>query len=126
MRVLRNLSKLPKPNQNKMKLLSLTYKITPEKEGGFSVFCLDWKSINTQGETIADCKKNAIEATELMIEVYKDGKLDKTAYPKIRNHAANPYNFQLTFDIETAKHIRLASIQKKAHLHPLRNIVAFL
>lgn len=90
------------------------------------MFCLDWKSINTQGETIADCKKNAIEATELMIEVYKDGKLDKTAYPKIRNHAANPYNFQLTFDIETAKHIRLASIQKKAHLHPLRNIVAFL
>lgn len=109
-----------------MKLLSLTYKITPEKEGGFSVFCLDWKSVITQGDTIADCKKNAIEATELMIEVYKDGKLDKKAYPKVRNHAANPYNFQLTFDIDTAKHINLGSIQKKARLHPLRNFVAIL
>ena len=107
-----------------MKLLTLTYKIKPEKEGGFSVFCLDWKSVITQGETISDCKKNAIEATELMIEVYKDGKLDKQAYPKIRNHAANPYTFQLTFDIDTARHIKLASIQKSIRIQPLKKLTA--
>ncbi len=96
-----------------MKLLSLTYKIAPEKEGGFSVFCLDWKTVYTQCETISECKKNAIEATELMLEVYKDGKLDKQAYPKIRNYAANPYLFQLTFDIDRARYIKLSSIRNK-------------
>jgi len=109
-----------------MKLLSLTYKIRPENEGGFSVQCLDWKSVITQGETIPECKKNAIEATELMLEVFNEGTLDKQAYPKIKNHPANPFYFQLTFDVDTARHVNLSSIHKKARLHPLRNFVAFL
>ena len=107
-----------------MKLLSLTYRINPEKDGGFSVHCLDWKSVFTQGETIAECRKNAIEATELMLEVLNDGKLDNTALPKIKSHSANPFHFQLTFDVEKSKHINLSKIQKKTKLNSLQNFMA--
>jgi predicted RNase H-like HicB family nuclease len=107
-----------------MKLLSLTYRISPEKEGGFSVKCLDWSSVFTQGDTIIECKKNAIEATEAILEIFNEGKLSKTVYPKVKNHAANPYNFQLTFNVETARHINLSSIFKKAKFHSLRSLTA--
>jgi len=109
-----------------MKLLSLTYKIRPEKEGGFSVLCLDWKSVITQGETISECKKNAIEATELMLEVLNEEAPDKKTYPKIKKHPAHPYHFQLTFDIETAKYIKPSSIYSKARFQPQNKFAAIL
>ncbi len=117
---------MPKVNLNKMKLLSLTFKLIPEKEGGFSVLCLDWKSVNTQGDTIYECKKNAIEATELMLEELMEGTLNKMSYPKIRTHTANPYYFQLTFDVETARHVKPSSIYKKARFQPLKKFAAVL
>jgi predicted RNase H-like HicB family nuclease len=107
-----------------MKLLSLTYRINPEKEGGFSVKCLDWSSVLTQGDTLIECKKNAIEATEAMLEILNEGKLVKSAFPKVKNHAANPYNFQLTFNVESARYIKLSSIFRKAKFHSLRNLTA--
>ena len=98
--------------------------MAPEKEGGYSVKCLDWSAVITQGDTIAECKKNAIEATEAMLEILKEGKLAKTVYPKVKNHAANPYHFQLTFDIESARYINPSSIFRKAKFHSLRSLTA--
>ena len=109
-----------------MKLLSLTFRLIPEKEGGFSVLCLDWRSVNTQGESISECKKNAIEATELMLEELSAGTLNQLSYPKIRTHAANPYYFQLTFDVETARHVKSSSIFKKTRFQPLKKFAAVL
>lgn len=107
-----------------MKLISLTYRISPEKEGGFSVKCLDWSPVMTQGETLAECKKNSIEATEAMLESLKEGKLAKSVYPKVKHHTANPYHFQLSFDVETGQYINLSSIFKKAKSHSLRSLTA--
>jgi len=104
---------LQKTRSNEMNLLSLTNNIIPEKEGGYSMKCLDWESVYTQGDTIPECKKSAIEATELVIELMNEGQLDKQSYPITGNHPANPYNFQLTFDIITAKYIILSGIHKK-------------
>jgi len=98
--------------------------MNPEKEGGYSVKCLDWSPVFTQGENIADCKKNAIEATEGMLEILKEGKLARSVYPKVKTHAANPYHFQLTFDVESAKHINLSRILKTAKFHSLRSLMA--
>lgn len=86
-----------------MDIITLTYKVTPEKEGGFSIVCLDWDGVITQGETMSECKKNAIEATELMLEVLKTHKIQK---PKIRAHQANIYHFQLSFDKSKCKVIK--------------------
>ena len=105
---------MQKTKSNEMNLLSLTYNIIPEKEGGYSVQCLDWESVYTQGDTIPECKKNAIEATELMIELMNEGRIDKQSYPMNGNHPANPYYFQLTFDIVTTKYINLSGIHKKS------------
>ncbi len=107
-----------------MKLLSLIYRMSPEKEGGFSVKCLDWSPVITQGDTIVECKKNAIEATEAMLEILKEGKLAKTVYPKVKNHAANPYHFQLTFDVESTRYINPSSIFRKVKFHSLRSLTA--
>ena len=107
-----------------MKLLSLTYRINPQKEGGFSVKCLDWSPVLTQGDTIIECKKNAIEATEAMLEILNEGKLAKSVYPKVKNHAANPYNFQLTFNVESARYINLSSLFRKAKFHSFRTLTA--
>ena len=107
-----------------MKLISFTYRITPEKEGGFSVKCLDWSPVFTQCESIAECKKNAIEATEAMLEILKEGKLAKTVYPKVKHHAANPSHFQLTFNVESARYINLSSIFRKTKFHSLRSLTA--
>jgi predicted RNase H-like HicB family nuclease len=107
-----------------MKLLSLTYRIIPEKEGGYSVKCLDWSPVITQGDNIIECKKNAIEATEAMPEILKEGKLAKAVYPKVKTHAANPYHFQLSFDVESARFIQPSSIFRKVKSHSLRSLTA--
>jgi predicted RNase H-like HicB family nuclease len=93
--------------------ISLTYKLSPEETGGFSVVCLDWDSVYTQGETIAECRKNAIEATEMMLDLLNSGQLDKSIYPKIKSHKAHPLNFQLTFDLGLAKHRTISRLPKK-------------
>jgi predicted RNase H-like HicB family nuclease len=105
-----------------MRYLSLTYKITPEKPEGFSVVCLDWDSVYTQGETVSECKKNTIEVTEMMIDLLNSNELDKSIYPKIRSHKAHPLNFQLTFDIDKAKHITISRLPGKGKFLNIREI----
>ena len=105
-----------------MNFLSLTYKLTPEKTGGFSVVCLDWDSVYTQGETVGECKKNAVEVTEMMIDLLNSGELDKSVHPKINRHKAHPMNFQLTFDIERAKHITISQLPKKGKFLTIKKI----
>ncbi|MEI6898343.1 MAG: type II toxin-antitoxin system HicB family antitoxin [Bacteroidota bacterium] len=99
-----------------MNLLSLTYRITPEKQGGFSVVCLDWSAVYTQGASIAECKKNAIEVTEMMIELLNSGSLDRLIHPKIKKNKAHPMNFQLTFDLDKSKHITISTLSKQSRL----------
>ena len=96
---------MQKQKNSKMKLLSLTYRVKPEKSGQFSVVCLDWDVVYTQAETMAMCRKNAIEVTEMMLELLNAGELDLAIYPKNKRHKAHPLNFQLTFDIDKAKHV---------------------
>lgn len=96
-----------------MKYISLTYRFTSEEGGGISVVCLDWDSVYTQGETIAQCKKNAIEVTEMMLDLLNSGELDKSIYPKIKSHKAHPLNFQLTFDLDRAKHCTISRMPRK-------------
>ena len=96
-----------------MKYISLTYKLFSEESGGFSVVCLDWDSVYAQGDTIAGCKKNAIEVTEMMLDLLNTGQLDKSIYPKIKSHKAHPLTFQLTFDLELAKHRTISRLPKK-------------
>ena len=78
----------------------------------------------TQGDSIVECKKNAIEATEAILEILKEGKLAKTVYPKVKNHGANPYHFQLTFDVESARYINLSTIFRKVKFHSLLGLTA--
>ncbi len=82
------------------KIITLTYKLYPESKG-YSVKCLDWQCVHTQGETILECKKNAKEATELMLPDLKNGTLHKLDYPKIKPHnkASASNTFTLTFDL---------------------------
>lgn len=75
--------------------------------------CVDWDSVYTQGETITECKKNAIEVTEMILDLLNAGELNKASYPEIKSHKAHPLNFQLTFDLERAKHITISSLPKK-------------
>jgi len=105
-----------------MSFLSLTYKLTPEKAGGFSVVCLDWDSVYTQGGTVAECKKNAVAVTEMMIDLLNTGELDKSIYPRIKSHKAHLMNFQLTFDIERAKHFTVSRLPKKGKFLKVKGI----
>lgn len=90
--------------------LTLTYKLIPE-EKGFSVECLDWKSVYTQGENILECIKNAAEATELILEDVLTGTLHKSQYPNIKSHKASYDTFQITFDLATGKQMKIENIK---------------
>jgi len=105
-----------------MDIISFTYKFKPEKEGGFSVLCLDWENISTQGETLTECKQNAGEATEMMLELLLDGKINKTAYPKVKKHPASPFHFILSFDIKKAKRINPGKFSGKIIFREIKKI----
>ena len=81
------------------KTIKLTYKLFPEKKG-YSVKCLDWHCVYTQGETIKECKKHAIEATTLMLTDLNNGTLHKSDYPQIKIHKKSLNTFTLTFDLQ--------------------------
>lgn len=95
-----------KTNKN---LITLTYKIYPETKG-YSVKCLDWHCVYTQGDTIKDCIKHAIEATKLMLPDLKNGTLHKSDYPEIKPHKKSKNTFNLTFDIEKNKKTKQRNI----------------
>jgi len=92
------------------KTITLTYKLIPETEG-YSVECLDWKAVYTQGETIAECMKNASEATELILEDVLNGALHKSQFPIIKSHKASFDTFQLSFDLTTGKQVKIENIK---------------
>jgi len=92
------------------KTITFTYEMKPEKTG-FSFVCLDWDCVYSQGETVEECKRNAIEVTEMLLEELLKGELNKKQYPKIKEHTNNPFLFSLTFDLTKGKYINLSRIQ---------------
>ena len=81
------------------KTITLTYKLYPETKG-YSVKCLDWDAVYTQGENIKECKKNAKEATKLMLPELENGTLHKLRYPKLKSHKKSSNTFSFTFDLK--------------------------
>lgn len=107
------------------KTITLTYKLYPETKG-YSVKCLDWHCVYTQGETIEECKKHAIEATKLILPDLKNGTLHKSDYPEIKQHKKSKNTFSLTFDIQKNKLIKstiqLVSVAKSKNEKILNSI----
>jgi len=102
--------------------MTFTYKIIPD-QSGFCVECLDWRGIISQGETIAECKKNMIECTELFFECYYNHELSKNQYPLIKKHFATPYTFQLNYDYNSGRYVpekKLQLLSKVAIVRKLR------
>jgi len=93
-----------------MKTVTFTYQIVLEKKGYF-VKCLDWDSVYSQGESITECKKNAVEVTEMMLEELINKTLHKMQYPKIKKHEANLLQFQCTFDLSTGQYVEIEKIK---------------
>jgi len=93
------------------KIITLTYKLYPESKG-YSVKCLDWHCVYTQGDTINECKKHAIEATKLMLPDLKNGTLQKSQYPKLKAHKKSKNTFSLTFDIQKNTKIKIVPVVK--------------
>ncbi len=108
-----------------METITLTYRAESEKNG-FSVGCLDWTAVFSQGATVAECKKNMIEVTEMFLELLTNKELSKEQYPVIKKHIANPYTFQLTFDIKKAKHVPESKIKFNSKIKSISNIAAIL
>jgi predicted RNase H-like HicB family nuclease len=90
-----------------MKIVSFTYELVPEAKG-FSVTCLDWDSVFTEGDTYEQCQKNAAEVTEMFLEMLASNSLKKNQHPKFKEHKTSPYQFQLYFNLTTHKHINIA------------------
>ena len=106
-----------------MNTVTFTYKLTPETPSGFSVLCLDWENlVYTEGETINECKKNAIEVTEMFLKDYLKKKLHKEDYPKIKKHLANPLQFQLSYNLQTGKHIDIDKLKSFESLNPVSRV----
>jgi predicted RNase H-like HicB family nuclease len=106
-----------------MNTITFSYLITPEKKG-FSVSCLDWNCVFSQGENIIECKKNIVEVTEMLLEDLINIRLVKSQYPKIKKHIANPYTFQLTFNLDKAKFLPDNKIPFKSKIKAISNIAA--
>ena len=87
-----------------METITLTYRAHPENNG-FSVTCLDWSGVFSQGDSISECKKNMIEVTEMFLDLLKAKELSQEQFPMIKKHIANPFTFQLTFDLKNAKFV---------------------
>jgi predicted RNase H-like HicB family nuclease len=94
-----------------MKIVSFTYELVPETKG-FSVNCLDWDCVFTEGDTYEQCKKNAEEVTLMFLKMLTGGKLNKAQYPKFKEHKTSPYHFQLYFNLKPLKPV---NINKMGH-----------
>ena len=103
--------------------MTFTYKLIPEKKG-FSVICLDWDCAYTQGETLTECHKNAIEVTELLLESFLHKEIKKEHLPKISPHLASPMTFQLSFDLRTGRYIDLQNMPVKTKMKRIVNLAS--
>jgi predicted RNase H-like HicB family nuclease len=84
------------------KTITLSYQLYPEHTG-YSVKCLDWNVVFTQGEDINECKRNAKEATNLFLRDMENGTLHKADYPKIRARKKHTNLFRLKFQVRVYK-----------------------
>ena len=105
-----------------METLTLTYELTPDETSGFTVQCKDWGAVFSEGETINECKENAIEVTEMFLTDLKEGALHKSQYPNIKRHTAKPLQFLLTFNYDTGKNVSIEKLStlKKFHRTKLK------
>lgn len=91
-------------------------KLTPEKDGGYSVTFPDIPGCITQGDTKAEALKMATEALELVLEEYLDGRplpdpdtdedKDNGLYPvfvnaKLAKKLLDKYRIESTKTLET-------------------------
>ena len=88
--------------RKRTKIIAFTYEMTPEDKG-FSVRCLDWDCVFTEGDNVEECKKNAAEVTRMYLKELAAGTLDKRDYPQLKAHKTNIYQFILWYDTETSK-----------------------
>jgi predicted RNase H-like HicB family nuclease len=102
-----------------LKTITLTFELTPESSGGFSVICLDWSSVFSEGETFQECRQNAIDVTEMYLELLLNRKLTNKQFPKIKKHLASPFTFQLTFDYDNGKYIEVETISSFKDIKPV-------
>jgi len=99
-------------------IVAFTYELTPEKKG-FSVKCLDWDCVFTQGDNLDECKKNAEEVTSIYLKDLAKGELHHKDYPNIKNHKANVYHFTLLFDLATGKPFRFEKPNSLKNIKPV-------
>jgi len=62
-----------------------------------------------------------IEATEMFFECYNEGLLIKRQYPKIKEHFASPFTFQLSFDFESGKFVTEKMIPLDSEIRIIRD-----
>ena len=94
-----------------MNIQTFTYQLQIE-EKGYSFQCLNWNSVYSQGETLDECIKNAIEVTELMLEEYIEGNLSKDQQPRLtKKKTIRPNQFQLTFDLDMGTYINKVDLR---------------
>ena len=108
-----------------METITLTFRVHPEKKG-FSVICLDWSGVFSEGENISECKKNMIEVTEMFLDLLKAKELSNAQFPVIKKHIAKPFTFQLTFDFKKGRYVPESKIKFNSKIKSISNIAAFL
>lgn len=86
-----------------MEIIALSYRIHPTDK--YSCVCNQCRPIITQGKSMDELISNAIEATELLLELMIEGKLHKDDCPRIENVKEDKQNFVLYFNKETGKFI---------------------
>jgi len=91
-----------------MALLTLTYEYKKEQEA-YSIICLDTDEIYTHCYKKEEIRKNAIEASELILEDYIDQKVPLKNYEQHTLLESN--QFQLVFDMATGKHLKLVTAE---------------
>ncbi|MFY9307820.1 MAG: hypothetical protein WAQ28_02105 [Bacteroidia bacterium] len=84
------------------RLIAFTYELTPE-DSGFSVRCLDWDCVFSEGETVEECKKNVSQVTRMYLRELIAGTLDERDYPRFKAHRTSMYQFILVFNTETLR-----------------------
>ena len=89
-------------------LITYTYRVTSEAEGGFAIECLEDDSIFTCCFTPEEIEPMTVEVTELMLEEAVETK----QYPPIpAARQPSPGEFQLTFDLTTGLHVQSTAVK---------------
>ena len=101
--------------------MTFIYRLYPDRSG-FTVKCLDWDCVFTQGETLPECRQNAIEITELFLGMLVKKELKNSQMPHFKRHLAFPYDFPLTFILPVGKFLDQSSLTNKTRIKRLSNL----